>query len=166
MAGPYGSPATIQRGVRADRLHPGTPRSRDDGGHRVLFGSVAVHLACRSLHDRESDLALAGGAWCCWSRGESRRVGAGPPVSDRSVSFVRHRRGRVRVVPKAAAVVLLKRLPDALRDGDRILAVVRGTAANQDGRTVNIATPSMTRRSRSTRRRWRRRGWSPNSRHG
>jgi polyketide synthase 5 len=40
-------------------------------------------------------------------------------------------------------VVLLKRLADALADGDRILAVVRGTAANQDGRTVNIATPSL-----------------------
>jgi polyketide synthase 5 len=40
--------------------------------------------------------------------------------------------------------VLLKRLPDALKDGDRILAVIRGTAANQDGRTVNIATPSET----------------------
>ena len=40
-------------------------------------------------------------------------------------------------------MLLLKRLPDALRDGDRILAVVRGTAANQDGRTVNITTPSM-----------------------
>ena len=40
-------------------------------------------------------------------------------------------------------MVLLKRLPDALRDGDRILAVVRGTAANQDGRTETITTPSM-----------------------
>ena len=43
---------------------------------------------------------------------------------------------------EGAAVLLLKRLPDALRDGDRILAVVRGTAANQDGHTVNIVTPS------------------------
>ena len=40
-------------------------------------------------------------------------------------------------------MVLLKRLPDALRDGDRILAVVRGTAANQDGRTETITTPSV-----------------------
>ncbi|ORA85278.1 hypothetical protein BST27_30660, partial [Mycobacterium intermedium] len=39
-------------------------------------------------------------------------------------------------------VVLLKRLEDAQRDGDRILAVIRGTASNQDGRTVNIVTPS------------------------
>ena len=40
-------------------------------------------------------------------------------------------------------MVLLKRLPDALRDGDRILAVLRGTATNQDGRTENISTPSL-----------------------
>ena len=49
---------------------------------------------------------------------------------------------------RLAVVVLLKRLPDALRDGDRILAVVRGTAANQDGHTVNIATPSQTAQTR------------------
>ena len=41
------------------------------------------------------------------------------------------------------AVVLLKRLPDALRDGDRILAVLRGTAANQDGRSETLTTPSL-----------------------
>ncbi|MGH3969204.1 MAG: acyltransferase domain-containing protein, partial [Mycobacterium sp.] len=48
------------------------------------------------------------------------------------------------VCGEACTVVLLKRLPDALWDGDRILAVVRGTAANQDGHTVNISTPSET----------------------
>ena len=48
------------------------------------------------------------------------------------------------VSAEGCVVVLLKRLPDALRDGDRILAVIRGTAANQDGHTVNIATPSAT----------------------
>ena len=45
---------------------------------------------------------------------------------------------------EGSVVLLLKRLPDALRDGDRILAVVRGTAANQDGHTINIAVPSVT----------------------
>ena len=39
-------------------------------------------------------------------------------------------------------MVLLKRLPDALRDGDRILAVLRGTAANQDGSGESFATPA------------------------
>ena len=45
-------------------------------------------------------------------------------------------------VPRVAAVVLLKRLPDALRDGNRILAVVRGTATNQDGRSETLMMPS------------------------
>ena len=43
---------------------------------------------------------------------------------------------------EGCGVVLLKRLPDALRDGNRILAVVRGTAANQDGRSEMLTMPS------------------------
>src|SRR6202012_2591787 len=43
---------------------------------------------------------------------------------------------------EGCVVLLLKRLTDAQHDGDRILAVVRGTAANQDGHTMNIAMPS------------------------
>ena len=46
------------------------------------------------------------------------------------------------VAGEGCVVLMLKRLPDALADGDRILAVLRGTAANQDGHTVNIVTPS------------------------
>ena len=62
-------------------------------------------------------------------------------------------------------VVLLKRLPDALRDGDRVLAVVRGTAANQDGRSATTSRHRRwTRRSRCTGRRWRPR--SVDARHG
>ena len=52
------------------------------------------------------------------------------------------------VAGEGCVVVLLKRLPDALADGDRILAVIRGTAANQDGHTVNIVTPSRARTGR------------------
>jgi polyketide synthase 2/polyketide synthase 5 len=107
-------------------------------------GLVAVHMACRSLHDGESDLALAGGATVLL---EPRKLAAGSAQGMLSAT------GRCRAFDVAAdgfvssegcAVVLLKRLPDALRDGDRILAVVRGTAANQDGRTVSLATPSVT----------------------
>lgn len=105
-------------------------------------GLVAVHMACRSLHDGESDLALAGGATVLL---EPRKLAAGSAQGMLSAT------GRCRAFDVAAdgfvssegcAVVLLKRLPDALRDGDRILAVVRGTAANQDGRTASLATPS------------------------
>ena len=106
-------------------------------------GLLAVHMACRSLHDGESDLALAGGATAML---DPRKFSAGSAQGMLSPT------GRCHAFDVAAdgfvpgegcAVVLLKRLADAQRDGDRILAVVSGTAANQDGHTVNIATPSV-----------------------
>src|SRR6478609_8266215 len=107
-------------------------------------GLTAVHLACHSLIDGESDLALAGGAAVIL---DPRKFVAGSAEGMLSPT------GRCHAFDVAAdgfvscegcVVVLLKRLPDALRDRDRILAVIRGTAANQDGHTVNIATPSVT----------------------
>ncbi len=102
----------------------------------------AVHMACRSLHDGESELALAGGVNILL---EPRKLSSGSAQGMLSPT------GRCRafdidadgfVSGEAAAMLVFKRLPDALRDGDRVLAVVRGTATNHDGRTVNIATPS------------------------
>src|SRR6476661_2010903 len=106
-------------------------------------GLLAIHMACRSLNDGESDLALAGGANVLL---DPRRYAGG------SAAGMLSRTGRCHAFDAAAdgfvsgegcAVLLLKRLPDAERDGDRILAVVRGTAANQDGRTETITTPSV-----------------------
>ncbi|MBJ7339977.1 sulfolipid-1 biosynthesis phthioceranic/hydroxyphthioceranic acid synthase [Mycolicibacterium sp.] len=105
-------------------------------------GLLAVHTACRSLDGGESDLALAGGCMVIlqpettvWASGQGMMSPTG-----RCRAFDEAADGFVR--SEGCAVVLLKRLPDALRDGDRILGVVRGTAANSDGRTRNIATPS------------------------
>jgi polyketide synthase 5 len=103
---------------------------------------LAVHMACRSLHDEESTLALAGGVNVLL---EPRKMASGSAQGMLSAT------GRCRafdvdadgfVSGEAAVMLLFKRLPDALDDGDRVLAVIRGTATNQDGRTVNIATPS------------------------
>ena len=105
-------------------------------------GLLAVHMACRSLHDGESDLALAGG---CTVMLEPRtftslsRPGMLSPTG-RCRTFDVAADGFVR--SEGCAVVLLKRLPDALHAGDRILAVLRGTAANQDGRSESFSTPS------------------------
>ena len=105
-------------------------------------GLMAVHQACRSLHDGESELALAGGVAVTL---EPRKSVSGSlqgmlSPSGRCYAFDANADGFVS--GEGCVVLLLKRLADAERDGDRILAVVRGTAANQDGRTVNIATPS------------------------
>ena len=104
---------------------------------------VALHMACRSLHDGESDLALAGGASIML---EPRKTASGSAQGMLSPTGRCHAFDVAAdgfVAAEGCAMVLLKRLPDAVRDGDRILAVVRGTAANQDGHTVNIATPSL-----------------------
>ena len=96
-------------------------------------------MACRSLHDGESDLALAGGAHVMLEPRKSAAASAQGMLSPTGRCHAFDVAADGFVSGEGCAVVLLKRLPDALRDGDRILAVVRGTAANQDGRTVNIA---------------------------
>ncbi len=105
-------------------------------------GLLAVHMACQSLDRGESDLALAGGAMLVLEPRVSASASAQGMLSPtgRCHTFDVAADGFVR--SDGCGVVLLKRLPDALRDGDRILAVVRGTAANQDGRSETITTPS------------------------
>lgn len=106
-------------------------------------GMLSLHLACRSLNDGESDLALAGGVntmisalmnACGSALGMYSPTGCCHSFDAAADGFVRS---------EGCAVVLLKRLPDAVRDGDRILAVIRGTAANHDGRTKTISRPSL-----------------------
>lgn len=106
-------------------------------------GLLALHLAFRSLNDGESDLALAGGVNTLIS-GIMNTAGAALGMFSPTGcchSFDVAADGFVR--SEGSAVVLLKRLPDALRDGDRIHAVIRGTAANHDGRTKTISRPSL-----------------------
>ena len=103
---------------------------------------VAVHLACQSLRSGESDTALAAGVSLmltpeltvnfCRARMLSR--------DGRCKTFDATADGYVR--SEGAGVVVLKRLSDALRDGDHIHAVVRGSAMNQDGRSSGLTAPS------------------------
>ncbi|MDT7722414.1 MAG: polyketide synthase 5, partial [Mycobacterium sp.] len=107
-------------------------------------GLLAVHLACGSLHNGESNLALAAGASVSL---EPRKFAAGSAEGMLSPTGRCHAFDAAAdgfAVSEGSVVLLLKRLSDAVADGDRILGVLRGTAANQDGRTVNISVPSVT----------------------
>ncbi|MGI9161829.1 MAG: sulfolipid-1 biosynthesis phthioceranic/hydroxyphthioceranic acid synthase [Mycobacterium sp.] len=103
---------------------------------------VAVHQACRSLHEGESEMALAGGVMLMLDqRLYASASGQGMlSKTGHCHSFDVAADGFVRA--EGCGVVVLKRLDDAQRDGDRVLAVIRSTASNQDGRTDNILTPS------------------------
>ncbi|UMB72305.1 sulfolipid-1 biosynthesis phthioceranic/hydroxyphthioceranic acid synthase [Mycobacterium paraterrae] len=106
-------------------------------------GLVTAHMACRSLHLGESDLALAGGCMLMLEPRLNASMSAIGMLSatGRCHSFDVKADGFARA--EGCAMVLLKRLPDAVRDGDRILAVIRGSATNQDGRSDTITMPSM-----------------------
>lgn len=103
---------------------------------------VAVHLACRSLWEGESTLALAGGVNVLLTPetfiGFSQASMLAP--DGRCKAFDASGNGFVR--SEGVGVVVLKPLAQALADGDPIYALIRGTAVNQDGRTTGIALPN------------------------
>ena len=103
---------------------------------------VAIHMACRSLRDGESTLALAGGVNVMLTPGGNVNFSrAGMLAADgRCKTFDSRADGWVR--GEGAGVVVLKPLSLALADGDSIYAVIRGSAVNQDGRTNGLMAPN------------------------
>jgi amino acid adenylation domain-containing protein len=103
---------------------------------------VAVHQAVQSLRNGECDLALAGGVSLIltpnWTVAFQK---AGMLAADgRCKTFDAKADGYVR--GEGCGAVVLKRLADAIADGDSILAVIRGTCVNQDGRSNGLTAPS------------------------
>ena len=103
---------------------------------------VAVHLACQSLHTRECHMALAGGVNLILSPTVNIYLsqlrtfapdGRCKVFDDKADGYVRG---------EGCGMVVLKRLSDALADGDDILAVIRGSAINQDGRSAGLTAPN------------------------
>ncbi|MBL8150529.1 MAG: SDR family NAD(P)-dependent oxidoreductase, partial [Blastocatellia bacterium] len=103
---------------------------------------TAIHLACQSLRNRESDLAIAGGVSLILSPISSliTTKSLGQASDGRCKTFDSQADGMVR--GEGCGVILLKRLSEAVADGDRIMAVIRGSAVNQDGRSANFTSPS------------------------
>jgi acyl transferase domain-containing protein len=103
---------------------------------------VAVHLACQSLRTGECRMALAGGVNLILMPDTTIVLSKAHMMSPdgRCKSFDASADGFVR--SEGCGVVVLKRLSNARADGDRILAVIRGTASNQDGRSNGLTAPN------------------------
>ncbi|MGE7992037.1 SDR family NAD(P)-dependent oxidoreductase [Pseudomonas sp. NPDC089554] len=103
---------------------------------------VAVHQACQSLRNSECEQAIAGGVNLVLSpdftvatsrMGLMAADGRCKPFDERADGIVRS---------DGCGVIVLKRLSDARRDGDQVLALIQASAVNQDGRTNGMTAPN------------------------
>ncbi|MCZ8379917.1 SDR family NAD(P)-dependent oxidoreductase [Mycobacterium sp. CPCC 205372] len=103
---------------------------------------VAIHQACQALRLGECDLALAGGANVLLTPATMITFSNAQMLAPdgRCKTFDAAADGYVR--GEGCGVIVLKRLEDALRDGDRIRAVIRGSAINQDGASGGLTVPN------------------------
>jgi phthiocerol/phenolphthiocerol synthesis type-I polyketide synthase E len=105
---------------------------------------AAVHMACQSLLSLECDMALAGGVWLNLLQDGGYLHQAGAILSSDGHCRAFDARADGTVLGSGAGVVVLKRLDDALRDGDTIHAVIKGSAVNNDGANkVGYTAPSV-----------------------
>ncbi|MBW4478215.1 MAG: SDR family NAD(P)-dependent oxidoreductase [Tolypothrix brevis GSE-NOS-MK-07-07A] len=103
---------------------------------------VAIHLACESLRHGENDIALAGGVFTnlnsellvCLSSIEMLSSSGKCRTFDEAANGT--------VLCEGVSVVVLKKLQDALDDGDLIYGVIKGSGINQDGRSNGITAPN------------------------
>jgi acyl transferase domain-containing protein/NADPH:quinone reductase-like Zn-dependent oxidoreductase/acyl carrier protein len=103
---------------------------------------VAVHQACQALHSGDCDLALAGGVNVLLSPVSNIAASRARMLSPvgRCKTFDASADGYVR--GEGCGIVVLKRLSDAVRDGDRVCAVIPGSAVNQDGASSGLTVPN------------------------
>ena len=103
---------------------------------------VTVHTACESIRSGSCDMALAGGAGILLSLEIFVSLSKARMLSPdgRCKAFDAGANGFVR--SEGCGMVVLKRLSAAMRDRDRILAVIRGSACNQDGRSNGLTAPN------------------------
>lgn len=105
---------------------------------------AAVHLACRGLLNHEVDLALAGGVWLNLMQGLGYRHQPGAILSPDGHCRAFDARAGGTTIGSGVGAVVLKRLADALADGDTIHAVIKGSAMNNDGAAkVGYTAPSV-----------------------
>ncbi|MBF4518992.1 SDR family NAD(P)-dependent oxidoreductase [Flavobacterium sp. ANB] len=104
---------------------------------------VALHQACKSLKENECKMAIAGGVFLpidkhlmiSFSNSKVLAKDGKCKVFDKSADGI--------VLGEGAGLVMIKRLKEAINDGDQIFGVIKGSAVNNDGKTMGITAPNM-----------------------
>jgi phthiocerol/phenolphthiocerol synthesis type-I polyketide synthase E len=105
---------------------------------------VAVHMACRSLLTGDAKIAIAGGVAMNSAKGQGYLYRPEGILSGDGKCRAFNNGSSGTMVGQGAAVVVLKKLQDAIKDGDRIYSIIKGSAINNDGsRKVGYTAPSV-----------------------
>ncbi|MDO5092619.1 MAG: SDR family NAD(P)-dependent oxidoreductase [Propionibacteriaceae bacterium] len=103
---------------------------------------VALHLGLQALHTGDCDLCLVGGVDLLLDKMPYLKLSAAKALSSDGLCHTFDAKANGLVLGEGVGAVLLKPFEMALQEGDRILAVIEGTAMNNDGRTMGLTTPS------------------------
>jgi phthiocerol/phenolphthiocerol synthesis type-I polyketide synthase E len=105
---------------------------------------AATHVACRGLLNHEADMAIAGGVWVNLLHEGGYHYQPGAILSPDGHCRAFDAKAAGTVIGSGVGVVVLKRLADALADGDTIHAVIKGSAINNDGSAkIGYTAPSV-----------------------
>ncbi|WP_459212978.1 SDR family NAD(P)-dependent oxidoreductase [Aquimarina rhabdastrellae] len=104
--------------------------------------AVALHLACESLRNRETDLALAGGVNACLDQNVLIRLDKIEMLSPKGRCFTFDQTADGTIMSEGVGIVVLKRLEDAVKSGDKIYGIISGSGINQDGASNGITAPN------------------------
>ncbi|KAI0896476.1 putative polyketide synthase [Annulohypoxylon nitens] len=103
---------------------------------------VAVHSACQSLRCGEAKMALAGGVNMIFSPDQMAQMSMTGLFNEDGRCYTFDARGNGYGRAEGVGMVALKRLDDALQEGDNIRAIIRSSGVNSDGRTNGITFPN------------------------
>lgn len=103
---------------------------------------VALDQACRNLADGNCDYAFAGGVNCLLDPSAFIAFAKANMLSPTGGCYSFDHRADGFIRGEGSGLILLKRLDQALRDGDSVHAVIRATGVNQDGRTSTLTSPN------------------------
>ncbi|MBL6449565.1 SDR family NAD(P)-dependent oxidoreductase [Fulvivirga sp. 29W222] len=104
--------------------------------------AVALHLACESLRNRETDMALAGGVNACLEQNMLIRLDEIEMLSPSGRCFTFDQSADGTIMSEGVGIVVLKRLDDAIEAGDKIYGLISGSGINQDGASNGITAPN------------------------
>ncbi|TBR61053.1 6-deoxyerythronolide-B synthase [Westiellopsis prolifica IICB1] len=141
----------------------------DFGGHNFTVDAAcasslaALDLAVKELETGRSNVAIAGGvdtvqspfAYLCFSKTQALSPRGKSRTFDKTADGI--------VISEGLAVVVLKRLADAERDGDRIYGVIKAVASSSDGKALGMTAPLSAGQMRALKRAYKKAGFSPNT---